>query len=102
MKSHRKELWFNVPGRSAFMNITPQVDECLRGSGIKEGLCLVNAMQCAVLPHITASVFINDAAGPEAAGPRTGGTTVPERTPVQDGQDRRRAPEAERYSQGCA
>ncbi len=54
MKSYRKELWFNVPGRRAFINITPQVNECLRESGIKEGLALVNAM------HITASVFIND------------------------------------------
>jgi len=54
MKSYRKELWFNVPGRRAFINITPQVQECLRESGIQEGLCLVNAM------HITASVFIND------------------------------------------
>ena len=54
MKSYRKELWFNVPGRRAFVNITPQVSECLRESGIEEGLCLVNAM------HITASVFIND------------------------------------------
>ncbi len=54
MKSYRKELWFNVPGRRAFINITPQVKECLRESGIQEGLCLVNAM------HITASVFIND------------------------------------------
>jgi secondary thiamine-phosphate synthase enzyme len=54
MKSYRKELWFNVPSRRAFINITPQVDECLRESGIKEGLALVNAM------HITASVFIND------------------------------------------
>ena len=54
MKSYRKELWFNVPGRRAFINITPQVDECLRESSIQEGLCLVNAM------HITASVFIND------------------------------------------
>ena len=54
MKSYRKELWFNVPGRRAFMNITPQVQECLHESGIQEGLCLVNAM------HITASVFIND------------------------------------------
>jgi secondary thiamine-phosphate synthase enzyme len=54
MKSYRKELWFNVPGRRALINITPQVDECLRESGIQEGLCLVNAM------HITASVFIND------------------------------------------
>ena len=54
MKSYRRELWFNVPGRRGFINITPQVDECLRESGIQEGLCLVNAM------HITASVFIND------------------------------------------
>jgi len=54
MKSYRKELWFNIPRRRAFVNITPQVEECLRESGIREGLVLVNAM------HITASVFIND------------------------------------------
>jgi secondary thiamine-phosphate synthase enzyme len=54
MKSYRKELWFNTPERRGFVNITPQVDECLRESGIQEGLCLVNAM------HITASVYIND------------------------------------------
>ena len=54
MKSFRKELLFNVPGRRAFLNITPQVTECLDESGVKEGLVLVNAM------HITASVFIND------------------------------------------
>jgi len=54
MKSYRRELWFNVPSRRGFINITPQVEECLRESGIKEGLALVNAM------HITASVFIND------------------------------------------
>jgi secondary thiamine-phosphate synthase enzyme len=54
MNSYRKELWFNVPARRAFVNITPQVEECLRESGIREGLCLVNAM------HIAASVFIND------------------------------------------
>lgn len=54
MKSYRKELWFNVPTRRAFINITPQVEECLRESGVSEGLVLVNAM------HITASVFIND------------------------------------------
>ena len=54
MKSYRKELWFNVPTRRAFVNITPQVRDCLYESGIQEGLCLVNAM------HITASVFIND------------------------------------------
>jgi secondary thiamine-phosphate synthase enzyme len=54
MKSYRKELWFNVPTRRAFVNITSHVEEALRESGIREGLCLVNAM------HITASVFIND------------------------------------------
>ncbi|MBU0664387.1 MAG: secondary thiamine-phosphate synthase enzyme YjbQ [Proteobacteria bacterium] len=54
MKSYRKELWFNVLTRRAFINITPQVQECLSESGISEGLILVNAM------HITASVFIND------------------------------------------
>src|SRR5437868_10671537 len=54
MKSYRKELWFNVPSRRAFINITSQVEECLRESGINEGLILVNPM------HITASVFIND------------------------------------------
>ncbi|MFP4667272.1 MAG: secondary thiamine-phosphate synthase enzyme YjbQ [Desulfobacterales bacterium] len=54
MKSYRKELSFNVPTRRAFINITPQVEECLAESGIKEGLILVNPM------HITASVFIND------------------------------------------
>ena len=54
MKSYRKELWFNIPSRRAFINITSQVEECLRDSAIREGLCLVNAM------HITASVFIND------------------------------------------
>jgi len=54
MKSHHKELWFNVPTRRAFVNITPQVEQCLAESGVKEGLLLCNAM------HITASVFIND------------------------------------------
>lgn len=54
MKSYRKEFWFNLPTQRGFINITPQVDECLRESGIHEGLCLVNTM------HITASVFIND------------------------------------------
>ncbi|MHB0922687.1 MAG: secondary thiamine-phosphate synthase enzyme YjbQ [Bellilinea sp.] len=54
MKSYRKELWFNIPSRRGFFNITPKVEECLRESGIVEGLALVNAM------HITASVFIND------------------------------------------
>jgi len=54
MKTYRQELWFDVPGRRAFINITPQVKECLHESGILEGLILANAM------HITASVFIND------------------------------------------
>jgi secondary thiamine-phosphate synthase enzyme len=54
MKSHRKELWFEVPQRRAFINITSQVEHELRASGIKEGICLVNAM------HISASVFVND------------------------------------------
>lgn len=54
MISYRKELWFNVPGRVGLVNITPQVEDCLRESKVKEGLVLVNAM------HITASVFIND------------------------------------------
>jgi secondary thiamine-phosphate synthase enzyme len=54
MKSYRKELWFSIPSRRAFINITPQVEDCLRESGIHEGLALCNAM------HITASVFIND------------------------------------------
>ncbi|MFQ6034999.1 MAG: secondary thiamine-phosphate synthase enzyme YjbQ [Sedimentisphaerales bacterium] len=54
MKSYRKELWFNTKSRREYINITPQVEETLRESGIKEGLVLCNAM------HITASVFIND------------------------------------------
>jgi secondary thiamine-phosphate synthase enzyme len=54
MKSYRRELWFNTTQRREFINITQQVEECLRESGIREGLCLVNPM------HITASVFIND------------------------------------------
>jgi secondary thiamine-phosphate synthase enzyme len=54
VKSYRHELWFQVPTRMEFVNITPQVEQCLSESGIQEGLCLVNAM------HITASVFIND------------------------------------------
>jgi len=54
MKSHRQELWFEVPQRRALLNITPQVEAAVRASGVKEGLCLVNAM------HISASVFIND------------------------------------------
>ena len=54
MKSFRKELLFNIQTRRGFMNITPQVEQCLAESGIQEGMALVNAM------HITASVFIND------------------------------------------
>jgi secondary thiamine-phosphate synthase enzyme len=54
MKSFRRELWFNVKGRRQYINITPQVEECLGESGIREGLLLCNAM------HITASVYIND------------------------------------------
>src|SRR5271170_659768 len=54
MKSYRKELWFNVPSRRGFVNITPDVETCLRESGVREGLVLCNAM------HISASVFIND------------------------------------------
>ncbi|HNQ21787.1 MAG TPA: secondary thiamine-phosphate synthase enzyme YjbQ [Phycisphaerae bacterium] len=54
MKSFRHELWFEVPARRGFMNITAPVEQAVRDSGVREGLCLVNAM------HITASVFIND------------------------------------------
>lgn len=54
MKSYRKELWFNLPSRRGFVNITSQVETCLHESAVQEGLILVNAM------HITASVFIND------------------------------------------
>ncbi|OQB52885.1 MAG: hypothetical protein BWX97_01000 [Firmicutes bacterium ADurb.Bin146] len=54
MKSYRKELYFNINTRRGFVNITPQLEQCLKESGIKEGLLLCNAM------HITASVFIND------------------------------------------
>jgi secondary thiamine-phosphate synthase enzyme len=54
MKSYRKELWFNTTSRRQFINITPQINQCLAESGVKEGLLLCNAM------HITASVFIND------------------------------------------
>ena len=57
MKNFRKELWFNVPSRRGFVNITRQVEESINESGIKEGLVLCNAM------HITASVFINDNEG---------------------------------------
>lgn len=54
MKSYRKELWFDIKARRELINITPVVNDCLAESGVKEGLCLVNAM------HITSSVFIND------------------------------------------
>jgi secondary thiamine-phosphate synthase enzyme len=54
MQSYRKELWFDIPTRRAFVNITSKVEKCLAESGVREGLVLVNAM------HITSSVFIND------------------------------------------
>lgn len=54
MKSYRKELWFDISKRRQLINITPQVEDCLKESGVKEGLLLCNAM------HITSSVFIND------------------------------------------
>ena len=54
MRSHRKELWFNTDSRRQYINITSEVQAEIDASGIKEGLCLVNAM------HITASVYIND------------------------------------------
>lgn len=54
MKSYRKELWFNIPNRRAFLNITDEVEQCVRESNIKSGFLLCNAM------HISASVFIND------------------------------------------
>ncbi len=54
MKHYRKELWFEIPTRRGFVNITPQIEQCLIASGIREGLVLCNAM------HISASVFIND------------------------------------------
>src|ERR1700730_6728578 len=54
LKSLTEHLWFEVPGRRGFINITPKIEELVHRSGVTEGLCLVNAM------HITASVFIND------------------------------------------
>ncbi len=54
MKTYRKELWFEAPQRRQIIHITPQIEECIRDSGVTEGIVLVNAM------HITASVFIND------------------------------------------
>jgi secondary thiamine-phosphate synthase enzyme len=54
MKTHRHELWFEIPGRRGFRNITSQVQDAVTASGVREGLVLVNAM------HISASVFIND------------------------------------------
>ena len=74
MKSYRKELWFNVPSRRAFINITPQVQECLRESGIQEGLCLDNALN--ITPHIS----INDAVGEEADRASGRARTVQTRT----------------------
>ena len=54
MKSLTEHLWFEIPDRRGFINITPKIEELVGQSGVREGLCLVNAM------HITASVFIND------------------------------------------
>lgn len=54
MKSYRKELWFKTDQRRQLLNITPDIQQCLDESGVREGLVLVNAM------HITASIFIND------------------------------------------
>ncbi len=55
MKHYREELWFNLPERVGFVNITDRVEDAVRKSGVQHGLCLVNAM------HITASVYVNDA-----------------------------------------
>ena len=57
MKAHTEYLWFNTRNRQEFVNITSKVEDAVRKSGVKEGLCLINAM------HITASVFINDDEG---------------------------------------
>ncbi len=54
MKTHREELWFNLPARRTIVRITGQVREAIRKSGVREGLCLVNSM------HISAAVFVND------------------------------------------
>ena len=54
MKTYRKELWFEIKERREFINITPKIEQCLKDSGIEEGLLLCNAM------HITSSIFIND------------------------------------------
>jgi secondary thiamine-phosphate synthase enzyme len=54
MKSYRKEVWLQLPTRRGFVNITPQIQECLRESGVWEGLALVNSM------HVTAAVFVDD------------------------------------------
>lgn len=51
MKSFRKELWFNIPGRRAFVNITRQVEDCLNDSGVKEGLVLVNTKHIHFIPN---------------------------------------------------
>jgi len=57
MKHLREELWFNTPHRRGYINITDRVEEAVRRSGVRNGLCLVNAM------HITASVYVNDDEG---------------------------------------
>ena len=70
MKSHTQHLTMNVPARMDFVNITPEVEKAVARSGIREGLCLVNAM------HITASVFINDAELTRPPRTRPRGRTV--------------------------
>lgn len=57
MKSHTDYLWFNTEKRQEIINITPKIEEVVKKSGIKDGICLINAM------HITASIFINDSEG---------------------------------------
>jgi len=56
MKSYRNELWFNTPTRRAFINITAQVEDCLRESGIREGLCLVNTNHLAC-PYVFLTIL---------------------------------------------
>ena len=73
MKSYRKELFFQLPTRRGLVNITQEVQAAIRESGIREGLCLVNAM------NITASVFINDDESRTAATTTTAMRTMPTR-----------------------
>jgi thiamine phosphate synthase YjbQ (UPF0047 family) len=63
MKSHREELWFNVPSRREYINITPKVDEAIQESGIREGLVLCNAMQEKLAPHEPISQYRHNRTG---------------------------------------